>query len=133
MLNLKLRTCEDQSECFASWATVKWYWFLNLCPCVLLLYLEQKSKHTKCFFKSRKRKLALVTSLNRRQNDKIFWRCYTQQLKLSKLKVQSCKLYSNKYMIASRQTINTKIFAFISVLVLKLLSGKVLFTNRKRQ
>ena len=35
-------------------------------------------------------------------------------------------------MITSTQTTNTEIFAFISVLVLKLLSRKVLFTNRKK-
>ena len=29
------------------------------------------------------------------------------------LKVQSCKLYNNKYMIASTQIKNTEIFAFI--------------------
>ena len=49
------------------------------------------------------------------------------------LKVQSCKLYNSKYMIASTKIISTEILAFISVLVLKLLSRKVLFTNRKRQ
>ena len=37
----------------------------------------------------------------------------------------------NKYMIASTQITNTEIFAFISVLVWKLLSRKVLFTNTK--
>ena len=47
------------------------------------------------------------------------------------LKVQSCKLYSSKYMIASTQKANTEIFAFIAVLVFKLLSRKVLFINRK--
>ena len=36
-------------------------------------------------------------------------------------------------MIVLTQITNTKIFAFISVLVLKLLNRKVLFTNRKRQ
>ena len=36
-------------------------------------------------------------------------------------------------MIASTQITNTEIFTFMSVLVLKLLSRKVLFTNRKRQ
>ena len=36
-------------------------------------------------------------------------------------------------MITSTQITNTEIFAFIYVLVLKLLCGKVLFTNRKRQ
>ena len=46
-------------------------------------------------------------------------------------KVQSCKLYNNKYMIASTQISNTEISAFIAVLVFKLLSRKVLFRNRK--
>ena len=47
------------------------------------------------------------------------------------LKVQSFKLYNNKYIIASTQTTNTDIFAVIAVLVFKLLSCKVLFINRK--
>ena len=47
------------------------------------------------------------------------------------LKVQSCKLYNSKYMIASTEKINTDIFAFITVLAFKLLCGKVLFVNRK--
>ena len=47
------------------------------------------------------------------------------------LKVQSCKLHNNKYMIASIQITNTEIFAFIAVLVFELLSRKVLFINRK--
>ena len=46
------------------------------------------------------------------------------------LKVESFKLY-NIYMIASTQIPNTKMFAFIALLVLKLLSRKVLFRNRK--
>ena len=48
-----------------------------------------------------------------------------------KLKVQSCKLYNDKYMIASTQIICTEVFAFIVVLVFKLLSRKVLFIKRK--
>ena len=47
------------------------------------------------------------------------------------LKVQSCILYDNKYMIALTQITNMEIFAFIAVLVFKLLSRKVLFINRK--
>ena len=47
------------------------------------------------------------------------------------LKVQSCKLYNNKYMIASTQIQVTETFAFIAALVLTLLSCKVLFTDRK--
>ena len=38
------------------------------------------------------------------------------------LKAQSCKLYNNKYMIASTQITNTETFTFIAVLVFKLLS-----------
>ena len=47
------------------------------------------------------------------------------------LKVQLCKLYNNKYRIASPQITNTEILAFIAVLVFKLLSRKVLFINKK--
>ena len=47
------------------------------------------------------------------------------------LKVQSCKLYNNKYTIASTQITNTEIFTFIAVLVFKLLSRKVLFITEK--
>ena len=51
--------------------------------------------------------------------------------------VQSCKLYNNKYMIASAQITrteitSTEIFVFISVLVFQLLNLKVLFINRKK-
>ena len=45
------------------------------------------------------------------------------------LKVQSCKLYDDKYMITSTQTTNTEFFSFIAVF--KLMSRKVLFKNRK--
>ena len=51
--------------------------------------------------------------------------------KSSILKVRSYKSYNTKYMIASTQITNTEIFAFIVVLVFKLLSRKVLFINRK--
>ena len=37
------------------------------------------------------------------------------------LKVQSCKLHNNKYMITSTEITNTEIFAFVAVLFLKLL------------
>ena len=47
------------------------------------------------------------------------------------LKVQSCKLYNNKYIIALTQITNTEIFAFKAVVVFKLLNHEVLFTNRK--
>ena len=49
----------------------------------------------------------------------------------SQLKVQSCKLYNNKYMITSTQITNIEIFAFIAVPVFELLNRKVLFINRK--
>ena len=47
------------------------------------------------------------------------------------LKVQSCKLHNNKYMIASTQKTNTEIFTFTTFLVFQLLSHKVMFINRK--
>ena len=47
------------------------------------------------------------------------------------LKVQSCKLYNNKHIMALTQITNTKIFAFKAVVVFKLLNHEVLFTNRK--
>ena len=46
--------------------------------------------------------------------------------KIITLKVQSFKLYNSNYMIASTQITSTKIFAFIAVLVFKLLNRKVL-------
>ena len=50
-----------------------------------------------------------------------------------KLKVQPCKLYNNKYMMASKQRTTTAVFAFITVLVFKLLSRKVFFMDRKAE
>ena len=47
------------------------------------------------------------------------------------LKVQSYKLYDNKYMMVLTQISNTENFAFIPVLVFTFLSRKVLFINRK--
>ena len=53
------------------------------------------------------------------------------------LNVQSCKLYNNKDMIALTQIRNTEIFAFIAVLVFKLLSRLFCFVcfvyKQKRQ
>ena len=49
----------------------------------------------------------------------------------SQLKVQSCKLYNNKYMITSTQITNIEIFAFKTVPVFELLNRRVLFINRK--
>ena len=45
--------------------------------------------------------------------------------------VRLCKLYNDKYMIALTQITNTEMFAFIAVLVFKLMSRKILFINRK--
>ena len=46
------------------------------------------------------------------------------------VKVQSCKLY-NKHMIASTKISNSNIFAFIAILVFKLLSPEAVFIKRK--
>ena len=50
---------------------------------------------------------------------------------ITDLKVELCKLYNNKYMIASTQMTNNEIFALVAVLAFKLLSCKVLFINVK--
>ena len=47
------------------------------------------------------------------------------------LKLQSCKLCNNNYMITSTQITKTEIFAFIAALAFKLLSREVLFIHRK--
>ena len=47
------------------------------------------------------------------------------------LKLQSCKLYNDEYMIAPIQLANIEVFAFIAVLLSKLLCRKVLFINMK--
>ena len=50
-------------------------------------------------------------------------------LKILILKVQSCKLHYNNYMIGLTQITNTEIFTFMAVLVFKLLSRQVLFVS----
>ena len=55
----------------------------------------------------------------------------TLQLLMLLLKLQSCKLYSNKYKIGSTQITKTKIFTFIAVQIFKLFSRTVLFINSK--
>ena len=40
-------------------------------------------------------------------------------------------IYNNKYMITSTQITNTEVFAFVAVLIFKLMSRKVLFIIRR--
>ena len=60
-----------------------------------------------------------------------FRRKFTDYVQKGVLNVRSCKLYNKKCIIALIQITNTKMFAFIAVLVFKLLNHKVLFINRK--
>ena len=46
--------------------------------------------------------------------------------------LESCKLYNNKYMIASTEKTNTEIFASIAALVLKFLRRKVGYFLKKQ-
>ena len=62
---------------------------------------------------------------------KDFYPSISKELLNYALKVQSCILCNNKYMIASTQLINTEVFAFIADLVFKLLSRKILFISIK--
>ena len=47
------------------------------------------------------------------------------------LKVQSNKVYNNKYMIPSTEVTNTEVWAFIAFLVFKLLGRKGFIIKRK--
>ena len=44
---------------------------------------------------------------------------FFHELQNHTLKVQSCKLYNNKYILASTQITNIEIFVFIAVLVIE--------------
>ena len=66
--------------------------------------------------------------------EKLTINCLKNQVIYSKpLKIQSFKLNNSTFMIVSTQITNTEIFAFIVVLVFKLLRLNVLFINIKRQ
>ena len=52
------------------------------------------------------------------------------KMSIKYLRVQSCKLHNNKYMIASTQITDTKTFAFIAVLVFEL-TEKTIETIKK--
>ena len=52
-------------------------------------------------------------------------------LKVNNEKIQSCKLYNKQYIIASTQITNTKIVAFIAILVFNLLNCEFLFIKEK--
>ena len=81
-------------------------------------FLEIISNNEEVIFKINSKYFTIKEFLNLDLND-------------NSLKVKSCKLHNNKYMIASTQITNFEIFVFIAVLVFKLLSCKALFINRK--
>ena len=74
-----------------------------------------------------------ITCLNKliTSNHFISFLNYINIVQSNNLKVQSCKLYYNKFMFALTQIRNSEMFVFIAVLVFKLLSRKILFINRK--
>ena len=57
--------------------------------------------------------------------------CFIIRRHIVYLKERPCKLYNNKHGIVLTQITKTEIFAFIVVVVFKLLSREVLFINRK--
>ena len=115
-------------------------------PCHLWLFTDRSVLSTE--FNNHKRK-PMWKSWDHCYEESVVQRCSVKKLLLEisqnsqgntcarasfLIKLQAWRnLYDNKYMIASTQITKTGIFAFISVLVLKLLSGEVLLTNRKRQ
>ena len=69
--------------------------------------------------------------LNDDRIESLYFRWTQRKLINFLLKVQSCKLYNDKYMIASSQISNIEDFAFVAVPVFTLLSRKVLFIDKK--
>ena len=67
--------------------------------------------------------------MQNKKNDKRF---NNRSYSLFFLKLQSCKLYNNKYMFTSTQITNMEIFAFTAVVVFKLLGHKILFINKRQ-
>ena len=108
---------------------------VNLLQVIIIWYTAQKTKSfIKDFFgkcDQIHRKLRIWSYLLKKSLIESFIFCAVIVFNSSKLKVQSCKLYDNKYMIALTQITNNEIFAFIVVLVFKLLNRKLLFINRK--
>ena len=105
---LRLRILENETNLFKYPLWKLWrfcVYYINLCIFKVWVVIKLLKK-----FNSRSKKLPYL-SFN--------------------LKVQSCKLRNNKYMITLTQITNTEIFAFIAVLVFKVQSRKVLFINRK--
>ena len=47
------------------------------------------------------------------------------------IKIQSCDLYNNKYMIASIQITHNEVFTSIAVEAFKLVGNRVLFIDKK--
>ena len=76
-------------------------------------------------------KICSVPRFNLKSNCRFDYLIRLKHFADATLKVQSCKLCNNKYMIASTQITTTEIFAFIAVIVFNLLGRKVLFINRK--
>ena len=102
-----------------------------MCALILIsLYTNDLLKYKKCVIKKHASKQVLSWY---RKKSFIKKNLEFHKIKISyeNLKVQLCKLYNNKYMITSKQITNTEIFAFIAVVVFKLLSRKILFINRK--
>ena len=108
---------------------------VNLLHMIIIWYTTEKTKSfIKDFFSKCdqiRSKLRIWSHLLKKSLIGSFIFCAVIVFNSSKLKVQSCKLYDNKYMIALTQITNNEIFAFIVVLVFKLLSHKLLFINRK--
>ena len=66
-------------------------------------------------------------------NKGLVWEFFVENTNYSlkrQLKVKSCKLYNNKYMIPSTQITNTEICAFIAALAFYLLRCNCLLTEK---
>ena len=107
------------------------FYFLVRCTLQIWIHTISGAK-INIFFYSFSWRVHLYSEQKKNQG-KMSFRLY-RNLKLIYLqKLQPCRWYNNKYMIASTQTTSIEVFVFITVLVFffKLLSRKVLFRNRK--
>ena len=110
---------------------------LNYCP---LIWMSSSAKSLNIIENFQQRALRFLLDNQRSTLEQLVNKASRSSMSINRLrtlcakiyktlKVESCKLSNNKYMIASTQIRNTEIFAPIADLLFKQLSHKVLFIS----
>ena len=109
-----------------SWSSEKFFIFKQKTQILAMVFVQNQIR----YFSVPNQNIQIINSALKL---KIYFKLLTYLNKIIHiLKVQSCKLCNNKYVIASTQQLrNAEIFALIDVVVFKLLSHKVLLRKRK--